>query len=438
MKNKGLKKVVGLVADNFGLKLLAVVVSCGLWFVVNSITDPIETKPFTNVPVEIINEHLVTDEDKVYEVLDGTDMVNVTIIGKRSVVTNISKDDIRVVADMSKLTFMNTVDIEVSSIRSNSSLEFRTNVDNLKLSIEDIKRDQKKINISTTGEPAEGFVVGDINTSQNVVRLSGPESLISQIDHAEAVANIDGYSSDVDTNVEIRLYDANDKEVKSNSIKMNISTVNVSVSILATKEVPLSFTITGEPADGYIVGEEVLSVPETVLIAGRRSVLDSVTKIAVADPALSVADKSESMTNIINIKKYLPTGVRFADSSFSGNVSVTVGIEELITRELSIPAKNFAAGNRPAGFDLVLREVTDRDQYTIKISGTRSAVSAVDPDSVIGVIDMNAVREGLGLQEWSAGRYAGEIVFELPEDVTLAEKYMMTVELETIGEDEEQ
>ncbi len=66
MKNNILKKVAGILTHNFGLKLLAVVVSCGLWFVVNSITDPVEKKPFSNIPVEIINEEMVTSEGKVY------------------------------------------------------------------------------------------------------------------------------------------------------------------------------------------------------------------------------------------------------------------------------------------------------------------------------------------------------------------------------------
>ena len=86
-----LKKTVGMISNNFGLKFLAVVVSCGLWFVVNNITDPMETKPFNNIPVEIINDDMITSEGMVYEVLDGTNVVNVTVVGKRSVLDYITK-----------------------------------------------------------------------------------------------------------------------------------------------------------------------------------------------------------------------------------------------------------------------------------------------------------------------------------------------------------
>ncbi len=437
MKNNILRKVVGILTHNFGLKLLAVVVSCGLWFVVNSITDPVEKKPFSNIPVEIINEDVVTSEGKVYEILDGTNYVNVVVMGKRSVLDNIARDDLRAVADMSKLTFMNTVGIEVSSARNNSELDFKTNIDNVKLLIENRKSIQKSILASVSGEPAEGYVAERALASPNVVRFSGPESLIMEIDHVEAVANIEGSSSDISTSVDLKIYDADDNEIKSNSIKMNISTVNVSVSILATKEVPLEFTIQGEPEAGYIVGKDVVSVPETVTIAGRSSVLDNVSRITVADPALSAEDLTESTTTIVNVKKYLPSGVQFADSSFSGNVSVTIEIEKLVTKELEIPARNFAAGYKPEGFQIILKELVDKDSYVIRISGTQAAVDVVNAEEIIGVIDMNLMLENLGLQQWDVGSYQGDITFNLPDNVTLAEPYKMTVEVGAIENETE-
>ena len=424
-----------MITNNFGLKLLAIVISCGLWFMVDSITDPVERKVFNNIPVEIINTELITNEGKVYEVLDGTDTVNVTAIGKSSVFDYVSRDDLKAVADLSELTFMNTVGIRVSSARNNSELEFRTNIDNVKLAIEKMDRDQKVINVSTSGEPASGYVVGGITPSQNVVRYSGPESLINQIDHIDAVININGYSSDINTTADLKIYDADNNEIKNSSIKLNITTVDVAVSILATKIVPLSFVVPDEPASGYVVNGEMLSVPETVVIAGRSGVLDGVSRIVVSDPALSVEDLTESKTAIVNIRKYLPTGVQFADSSFNGNVSVTIGIEPLVTKELKVPSRNFAAGNTPENLNVTLKEAKEQETYTIRISGTRAAVEAVQEESVIGVVDMDSLLQKLELTEWSAGVYQGDLTFNLPDTVTLEKPYQMTVVLEEIEQE---
>ncbi len=445
MKSK-IRRLTALITNNIGIKLLALIVSLGLWFVVNNITDPVDKVKFNNIAVEIINDEAITDSGKVYEIIDNTGTVNVEVSGKRSVLSYITKDNIKAVADMEELTFMNTIGIEVSSTRNNSDLEFKTNIDSVKLSIEDMKRVQMIISTSTSGEPADGYIVGSVSSSQNIVQLSGPESVIDQIDHVAAVANIDGYSSDISTSVELKLYDADENEITSSSVKMNIATVNVSVTILATKEVPLSFTPADEPADGYIANGEIVSVPETVMLAGKKSVLDTVSKLTISDSALSLADETEDVTAIINIKKYLPTGTQLADSSFNGNVSVTVGIEPLVTRELSIPAKNFAAGfnsnGLPENLEAALSAFEDDEDavLTVTISGTEAAVEAVDEDSVIGVIDMDKVFESLELDEWSAGSYTGEVVFNfnLPEDVTVETDtaYTLTVELREIQDDE--
>ena len=437
MKSK-IRKLIALIINNIGLKILAVIVSLGLWFVVNNINDPLESVRFNNIPVEILNEDEITNSGKVYEIIDNTGTVNVDVRGKRSVLRYITKENIRAVADMEELTFMNTVGIEISSTRNNSELEFNTNIDSVKLSIEDMKRIQMIINTSTSGEPAEGYIVGSVTPSQNIVRLSGPESLINQIDHIEAVASIDGYSSDINTNVELKLYDAQGSEIKSNSVKLNISTVNVAVTILATKEVPLEYNITDEPAQGYIANGTIMSEPETVVIAGRKSVLDAVTKVTVSDPALILEGKTDDVTSMINIKKYLPAGTQLADSSFSGNVNVKIEIEPIVTKELLIPARNFAIGfvshEKPENLDAVIGEFANRDnaQLRVRIAGTREAVEAVDEESVIGVVDMDSVFDSLEMETWEAGSYTGEVVFDfkLPEELEIeTDTYVLTIVL---------
>ena len=144
------------------------VFSIGLWFVVNNITDPVIRKSFTSVPVEITNADKITNEGKVYEIQDETDSVTVTVRGKSSIVSSLNKEDIKAVADMSDLSFMNTVTIKLSCTRSNynSQLELSSSVENLKLIIEDMKRTQFVINTNISGEPADGYVVGTVTPSQ--------------------------------------------------------------------------------------------------------------------------------------------------------------------------------------------------------------------------------------------------------------------------------
>lgn len=335
---------------------------------------------------------------------------------------------------------MNTVSIKVSSVKNNTELEFSPSIDNMKLSIEDMKQVQKMINTSTSGVPADGYIVGTVTPSQNVVRLSGPESLIDQIDRVEAVANISGYATDITSSVELKFCNAEGNEIKSSSIETNISTINVAVTILGTKEVPLEFEVQGKPADGYVVSREMVTVPETVKIAGRKNALDSVTEITVTDSSLAVDDLSEDMTTIINIRKYLPNGVQLADSDFNGNVSVTVGIEPLITREYDIPVKNFAVGNEPEGYKAVIKEFENEEveNYRITVSGVEEDIRKIRANDVIGVVDMKLLAETQGITEWAEGSYVGEITFNLSKDIILKAPYSLTIVLEDQNKETEE
>ncbi len=439
MKNNLGKHLLRSFTRNLGLKLLALISAFGLWFIVNNITDPSDSKSFSNIPVEILNADLITNEGKVYEILDDTDVISVRVRGKTSVLKYITKEDIKATADMSELTFMNTVNIKVTSTRNNSELEFVTSNDNLRLAIEDVKRTQLSINTTVSGHPADGYIVGTVTPSQNVVRLSGPESVINQIDHVEAVANIGNYaySSDINTSVDLLLYDSDGNEIKNNSIKMNISSINVAITILATKEVPLSFVISGETAEGYMVSGDIVSAPETITLAGRKATLDAISELSIADEALNINDKDSDMTTIINIKKYLPTGVQFADATYGGNVSVTVPIAQIVSKTFEVPKKNFAIANAPQDFDTSIQNFADEDvtSFAITLMGTEKNINALREKDIVGVVDMQQYADDHGLTEWKAGVYSIPVVLNVSDEYTTAEQYQLSIEVKEIEEE---
>lgn len=438
MKNK-LNKMLAKLTHNLGLKLIALVISFGLWFVVNNINDPTQSKTFYNIPVEILNEELITNEGKVYEILDGTGTVNVKVRGKESVLKYVNKEDIKATADMAELTFMNTVGIKASSSRSNADLEFDCSTDNVKFSIEDVKRIQMVINTSTTGHPADGYVIGNVTPSQNIVRISGPESVVSEIDHVEAVANIGNYAytSDINTSVDLQLYDADDKEIKNSSIKMNISSINVAITILATKEIPLRFAVQGTPEDGYVYTGDLESDVESVLLAAKKSILDNLTEVIVSDAALDVTDLTDDKTTVVNIRKMLPSGTQFADSSFGGNVNVTIDIEPLVTKQFEVPVKNFAIANIPEGFEATIREFENErvETFNMTFAGVSEDINKLRARNIIGVVDLEVHAQEYEITEWSSGVYVSEVHLNLSQDYIPAEDYALTIVLKKIEEE---
>ena len=127
--------------ENLGLKIGSILFAVVLWLLVTNITNPSSRLRIDNVPVKIINTELITSQGKVYEVLEGSDVIDtVTIMLPRSLYNSISADNVVAVADMKNLTNVNTIKIELSTNKFNESLDSITgSSDVVKLNIEDRK-----------------------------------------------------------------------------------------------------------------------------------------------------------------------------------------------------------------------------------------------------------------------------------------------------------
>ena len=113
---------------NLDLKILALVFAVILWLIVVNIDDPVKSVQFSGIQVKILHGTELEKQGLCYEVLDNSDVIDVTITGRRSVIEDVSEDNIVATADMKDLTSMNTLTIQVTSGKSKNEL------DNIKLS----------------------------------------------------------------------------------------------------------------------------------------------------------------------------------------------------------------------------------------------------------------------------------------------------------------
>ena len=154
------------IMNNLDLKILAVLFSIILWLIVVNIDDPVKTVQFSGVEVQILNAEELESQGKVYEILDGTGEITVTVKGRRSIVEDIAKENITATADMKDLTTMDTLSIEVTSNKyANEIDDIKSDQENVRLSIEDLKKIQKVIEIEVSGEPDDGYILGALTSN---------------------------------------------------------------------------------------------------------------------------------------------------------------------------------------------------------------------------------------------------------------------------------
>lgn len=404
---------------NLGLKLASLVLAFVLWFLVAQIYDPKDTVTFNNIQVRLINTELLDEEGKVYEVLDNSNLVRVTVTGPQSIVkSELRRSDIVAEADMSKLTDINTIAITYYCENvSNDSVEIKGNHDSVRLSVEDKTSKWIKLESNTIGEVASGYMIGNVTLDQTNIEVTGPKSAISQVDHAGVDINVTDSTSSLSANVDIKLYDADGNELTLESVKKNVNSAHMTVEVLATKEVPVEIEYMGVPEDGYMATGEVESSVPTVRIAGTASALVGISAITVPEDRMNITGQSGDLVDIINLKEYLPSNVRLANKSFDGKITATVYIEPIDTKDLTIPADNISITGVPDGMEA---EVTSTaEEYNITVSGLTRNVSILRDSSVTGVLDLNQWMEDNGLEELTPGNYTIPVTFNLSEDITV-------------------
>ena len=415
--------------SNWGLKIASVLFAAVMWFLVTNINDPVSTERFNNISVTFRNTSVITDAGEVYEVLDNSDVISsVTVRAPRSVIENFSKDNIVAVADFEKMTDNSTVPIEITITKDSGKIDsVIPSSSEVALSIENLATSTLALGATTSGTVSDGYIVSSVSTDQNQVRISGPQSVIDRVDKASVDVDVTGFTSNIGTDVAIKLYDADGNVINDSAISMNITAVRVNVTILAVKTVPINYHTIGEPADGFMLTGDITSTPETVVIAGKSSVLSDVNSITVTD-ALDVTGLTSDLQTTVNIADYLPSGISLGDSDFNGICTVVVDIIPQSKRTVTIDAGSVTYDNVPENYKIVLGNGSDDASFTVEIEGLDETISNVSAADLNATIDLSQLTAGLSEGEsLESGTYTVTVSFTPPDGVEIDGTVRVTI-----------
>lgn len=316
--------------DNLFLKILSVVIAVILWIVVVIISDAESTDTFS-IEVALKNTDVVTENGKVFWVEDGSNMVKLTVRARRSVLEDLKDSDFMLTADMEKdLKYDSLIDIRVEC--KNRDVDVNEDISlsrsNVKVSIEDSATEQFPVYVSYTGTVNDGLVVGSMVPEQTVIKVTGPVSIVERIKEVKAVVDVTGLPKTASKTCSLKLYDGDGDPIDTtylNYVGKNDG-IDVTVSMLNTKMIPLVFEHSGTPAEGY-KATEIEWKPEMIEVAGTQEVLSALTSLLIPAEAVNIEGADEEIQIIVDITEYLPTGVILKDET-SASVLVIVGIEQ--------------------------------------------------------------------------------------------------------------
>ena len=388
---KMLTKLKMSLTNNIGLKFLAVLIALVLWLAIVNVNDPEKTITVSNIPISVTNESAITSRDMVYNV-KSEQYLNITVSGKRSIVSNLSAEDFRATASLKELSKVNSIPVDVTT--KNASLGRKITIvkqsaQTILVDVENVEeKDFTDLVVEYTGKVADGYVAGLSSMSTDEVTVKAPTSIIDKIKKVAVRCSLDGTNTNISKKSPVILYDKNDKEIKSDEIELSDKKIRVNVNVLRAKQVPIS-TINkdalGKPADGYVVDDVILS-SDSITVYGSEESLDSIESLDIQDD-IDVSDAKGDVTQNIDVTGKLPKGLSVSGES---TITVKVVIKKLITRTFEYDASEVSLNDLSSNLDVQL--VTKKVKVTLQ--GEEEVISQLTKDDMAISADLGKVKEG--------------------------------------------
>ena len=374
--------------NNFSMKIISFVLAILFWLVIASIEDPETTKNFT-VPVTKINEELVRESDKTYEVTSGN-TVAITVRARQSILSDLTAEDFKAVADFANLSFTGAIPIEVSVLHHTNHVEITKGANTMmKVSIEELASVDKVVSTKAEGSVIRGKALGTITVEPNMIRMEGAKTTIDRIASVYAVVNVSGSSEDSSHVVEPIVYDSNGDIIDTTDILFSVDSLTVNVTLLDTKTVPVEWNIDVTAADGYGI-ESKDYTPSEIQVAGSEEALNAISKVVLDDyVAYDLTEGVEYEADLESIVK--DRGVSIVNPEENRNVKLAVRVAPYDQKSGTVEFDAIELKGKNSDYKY---SVSGDTSITYALSGLSTDLEILDDTKLDFILDVTGLEPG--------------------------------------------
>lgn len=401
--------------NDITLKVFALLIAIVLWAYVMSEVNPEEINHYRNIEIEFTNYDLLKQDD--LEVLEPKEAkITVSIRGKKSDLTKFNsryKNDpsiIKALADLNgydegqrkvpiKVTLDDTSDVKIDNFEPREVM----------VTFDKIITEQREIKIETTGKLKEGYVLGDLTPSTEVITLKGPKSLINEIREIVAFVDLNGMIQSQEKEADLRLLDSNGNDVTG--VGIDIEHLEIAVEILRNSNLPISLNLTGSLPENMQLVEAGVN-PKMVNVKGDKSIL-KLKEIKTKEVNIEKLLENENM----EVELDLPEGAELVDQ----NQKFTAYIKSKETAKKTIPVDIN---------DIEIKNLNKDYEFNILNNISEVLVVAKGNKDDLETLNKNDFNLFLNLEGLAEGVHSVRIQVIPKEGVTLEEILPQTIDIE--------
>ncbi len=378
-----------LFAKNLRTFFLALALGLSVWLSAVSAADPNEVRAYPRpIQLEIVGQDpslVITNE------IPST--VEVTLRAPRSVWESLTarEDAIGATLDLSGLSSgEHTQQIQLTITERPYQL-IRMNPTTVTVNLESLISRTLSLVVSLSGQPAAGYQAGDTTRDVTEVSISGPESLVRQVERARVVTSLDGARESMDKALPIELVDKENNIVQGLTINPESVRVNIPISQQAGfRDMAVKVVVQGQQAPGYRI-ENISVFPPVISIFSEDTELVNELPGVVETLPLDLQDRNEDISTRLSLD--LPENVTLVGPQ---TVQVQVSISPIQT-SVTLPnlpidvigvAEGLSAQVFPQGVDVILSgpvpvlEALSAQDITVSVdaNGLEIGVYQLEPD----------------------------------------------------------
>ncbi|MCJ7622896.1 MAG: CdaR family protein [Anaerolineaceae bacterium] len=343
------------VIKNLPNAILALALAIAVWISAVSDADPTEERTYPrSVSIELIGK-----DPGLVLISNVPSQVSVTLSAPNSIWERLLREQsaVRAIADLSGLgpgTHDVPIQIQVgiSPVRVVSY-----GPESVSMTLDSIITRTYSIHLIENGEPATGFQAEQPVLSSTTVTVSGPASLVEQVQEISAVLDIEGVFETVNRALFLEALDINGSVI--DDLTITPSTVNVSQKITQRggyRNVVVKVITSGQIASGYRV-TNISVFPPAVTVFSTDPVLVDELPGYVETESLDLSGLNDDLEVYLNLD--LPPGISLVGEQ---TVEVQVGIasiegsitlEDMEVEILGL-AEGFASDVSPKTVDVIL------------------------------------------------------------------------------------
>ena len=373
--------------NSLTLKIISVLIAFVAWLIVIENVDRESYATFRDISIDMTNVEESISTLGLNSVIHDVELANVSVNGVMYAVGNLTKDDISVAPDVSKVTGAGVYELPLVGTIRNANGEVQISSvtpSRITVRFDTLHSKTLAIESSLNGLKSEvGYLIQDELVNPAQVTVTGPEAEVNRINRCEIRTEVsEKLSETYSKKSAIVLLDKNGTEIVSDNLTMDVTEATVTIPVLKIREIPVELQFINVP-DHFPLDELNFSLSsEAISVAGIEASIDKYASILLDH----IDFKQMGLGSTYAFPVQLQTGFRNVENIQS--VQVTLDGEGLSSRKMDL--ENVHVINVPLGYKA---EPLAETLSGVELIGDTALLEALTADDIVCEVDMKSSSE---------------------------------------------